>query len=142
MRALILLATLLYSHPGQARSLWLASLDHLSLDIHRFSSNREPMTPDIVPSNYKGALQLNWNVGLFGNSVKWDNAINAAGTRSKFTTVYWEYMFRVPTRWGIEPFLYHKSQHTMDVEQPTLWGDDKPTKYPVKDSIGVRITFF
>lgn len=117
------------------------TLDHLSLDVHRFSANREPMTPDIDPSQYKGAVQLNWNVGLLGDYVKWDNQVYASGTYSKFMTVSWEYMLRIPTKWGIEPFIAHKSQHTLDQEQPLIAERGKAEKFPVRDSVGLRFCF-
>lgn len=127
---------------GTAQAWTATSLDHLSLDIHRFSANREPMTPEIEPSSYKGAVQLNWNVGLLNDYVKWDNKVYASGTYAKFTTVSWEYMLRIPTRFGIEPFISHKSQHTLDQEQPLVVGKQKTEKFPVRDAVGLRFVFF
>ncbi len=117
-------------------------LDHLSLDVSRFSCLREPMTPEIECNQYKGSVRLNWNVSLLGDYVKWRNDITGQGTYSKFTTYEWHYMVSIPTRFGIEPFIEHRSRHTLDQPQPTYEGQTKPTKFPIADSYGVRFTFY
>jgi hypothetical protein len=134
-----LLLLLFYSPPGHSQVL---SLDHLSLDVARYSGNREPQTPDIPIHGYKGYVQLNWDVGLLGDYVKWENKVKTAGTYSQFETVSWEYQLSIPTRWGIEPFLYHKSQHRMDDRQPVVLDRTKPERFPVSDAVGIRFTFF
>lgn len=122
---------------------WSAtSLDHLSLDVAKFSCNRNPMTPDIPCEDYKGRVQLNFKVGLLNDLLKWDNKVHGEGTDAKFTTMGWEYYLSIPTPWGIEPFVHHHSQHTLDGYGPTVNGNPKPEKFPVEDSIGIRFCFY
>lgn len=142
MNKLVLLLALLYSFPGQAFELRPASLDHLSLDVAKFGCNREVMTPDIPCDQYRGRVRLNWDVGLFNDLIKWRNEIHTEGTREKLTTVGWHYMLALPLFGGLEAFVEHHSRHVMDAQQPTMLGDTRPERYPVEDSIGLRITIF
>lgn len=139
---LLLVSAIVWGFCSMVANAQVVSLDHMSLDVGRYSGNREPMTPEIPIDGYKGYLQLNWNVSLLKDAIKWENKVKTAGTYSKFQTVYWEYQLSIPTRWGIEPFIYHKSQHTMDSEQPLIQGKSVKEKFPVQDAIGIRFTFF
>jgi hypothetical protein len=140
MKYVFLLATLLGS--DFAYGWQFATADRISLDVSRFSCNRDPMTPDIPCGEYKGRARLNFNLGLFNDLVKWENSLHGEGTQAKFTTVGWHYVLSIPTPWGIEPFMEHHSRHTMDTGQPTIAGRDRPERFPVEDSVGIRITFF
>jgi len=114
----------------------LTSLDHLSLDVSRFSCNRELMTPEIPCDQYFGRVQLNWDVGLLGDLIKWRNEVHSEGTRSKFMTVGWKYTLAIPIPGGLELFMQHHSRHTMDQDQPG------GVPYPVEDSAGIRFIWF
>ena len=135
-----LLFALLLSSP--AYSWEFATTDHLSLDVAKFGCNREPMTPQVECNDYKGRVRLNFNLGLFNDLVKWKNELHGEGTDAKFETLGWHYIVSVPTPWGIEPFIEHHSRHTLDVGQPTIAGRDRAERFPVEDSIGIKITFF
>lgn len=139
MKYLMFLALFL---SGSAHAWTATSLDHLSLDVARYSCLREPMTPDIACNQYKGMVRLNWNVGLLNDLVKWNNEIIGQGTYGKFTTYEWHYMVIIPTPWNVSPFLEHRSRHTLDQGQPTIAGRDKPERFPVADSYGVKVCFF
>lgn len=137
-----LLTILILSSSAKAFEFRPTSLDHLSLDLERYSCRREPMTPQIPCEDYKGQVQLNFKVGLFNDFLKWSNRLHGEGTDAKFTTLGWEYYLSIPTPWNIEPFLHHHSQHTFDMDQPTINGRPKPEKFPVSDGVGIRFTFF
>lgn len=119
-----------------------ATTDHLSLDVAKFGCNRDPMTPQIECTNYRGRVRLNFNLGLLNDLVKWKNELHGEGTHEKFETLGWHYTLSVPTPWGVEPFMEHHSRHTLDGGQPTIEGRLKAERFPVEDSIGIRITFF
>lgn len=134
------LLVVLYTCPARA---WeLGTLDHLSIDAAKFGCNREPMTPDIPCKDYKGRVRLNFNLGLFDDLVKWKNDFHGEGTDAKFETLGWHYVLSIPTPWGIEPFVEHHSRHTMDTGQPTIQGRPQPERFPVEDSIGLRVIFY
>ncbi len=100
-----LLILLFVSSSAKAFEFRPTSLDHLSLDVAKFSCNRSAMTPQIDCEDYRGRVQLNWKVGLLNDLLKWDNKVHGEGTDQKFTTMGWEYYLSIPTPWGIEPFI-------------------------------------
>lgn len=138
----LLIFFLLYATSASAWEFQPATLDHLSLDVARYSCNREPMTPEIACDQYKGMTRLNWNVGLLNDVVKWRNEITGTGTYAKFETYEWHYMVTIPLPGGLEPFIEHRSRHTLDQTQPTLQGQTQSERFPVADSYGLRITFY
>jgi hypothetical protein len=142
MKHILLLLVLVWGCPAIAREFRPASLDKLTLDVHRYTCHREAMTPDIPCTQYHGGLKLNWDVGLLNDWLKWENTIHANGTYSAFATVGWEYKLSIPNRWGVEPFIHHHSQHVMDREQPVLAGQTRPVKFQVSDSYGLRVIFY
>lgn len=139
MKSLMLFLLLVTSN---AQAWTVGSLDHLSLDVAKFGCNREPMTPQIECNDYKGRVRLNFDLALFNDFVKWENDLHGEGTDAKFETLGWHYRVSIPTPWGIEPFIEHHSRHTLDGGQPTILGKTKAERFPVEDSIGVRIVFF
>ena len=118
----------------------VATLDRFSLQINKFLANREPMTPEIDIKGYRGSLNLEWNVGLLNDVLKWRNNVVAAGTESQFKTVYWQYELALPLYNYVELTYNHKSQHRLDSEQPIY--NDKKQNFPVMDSYGIRLIFF
>lgn len=142
MKKLIMLALLLVTSNAQAWEFHPASLDHLSLDAAKFGCNRNAMTPEIPCDQYRGRVRLNFNLGLLNDLIKWRNEVHTEGTKEKLVTVGWRYQIAIPLPGNIEIFADHHSQHVMDQEQPTISGRDKPERYQVEDSYGLRIIFF
>lgn len=120
----------------------LGTLDELSVDIARFGFNREPMTPDIGPKDYRGRVRVNFDLGLCDDLIKWANEVHTEGTDAKVETVGWRYTVSVPTPWGIHPYYEHHSRHVMDAAQPIIQGRTKSEKFAVEDSYGIRIVFY
>lgn len=134
---ILFLATPAYSwefHP--------AVLNEMSLDLSKFSCNREPMTPDIPCGDYKGRVAVHFNIGLLNDLLEWKNYVHTEGTDSKFMTVGWQYELALPLPRGVELYIAHHSRHTMDQTQPTIEGRPKAEKFPVEDSIGIRFTLY
>ncbi len=140
MKSLFMFFVLLLTNPAYGWT--LGTLDHLSVDVAKFSFNREPMTPDIGPKDYRGRVRVNFDLGLAGDLLKWKNQVHTEGTDAKVETVGWHYTLSIPTPWGIEPYYEHHSRHVMDAEQPIIEGRPKPEKFAVEDSYGLRIIFF
>lgn len=118
------------------------SLEHLSLDVAKFTCNRDPMTPDIPCKDYRGRVRLNFNLGLLNDLIKWENHLHGEGTDAKFETLGWNYIVSIPTPWNITPFYDHHSRHRLDSGQPTAYGKEKPERFPVEDSYGLKFTFY
>jgi hypothetical protein len=142
MKHILLLLVLVWGYPAIAWEFRPASLDKLSLDASRFGCNRDPMTPGIPCTDYKGRIQLNWDVGLLNDILKWENQIHTEGTDAKLMAVGWQYRLVLPMPGGLELFMSHHSRHTMDHAQPTIAGRDKPERYPVEDAVGLRVIFY
>lgn len=142
MKHIFLPLALVWGYPAIAWEFRPASLDKLSLDVAQFGCNRDPMTPDIPCTDYKGRIQLNWDVGLLNDILKWENQIHTEGTDAKLMTVGWQYRLALPLPGGLELFMAHHSRHTMDHSQPTIAGRDRPERYPVEDSVGLRVIFY
>jgi len=99
------------------------------------------MTPDIHSKEYKGRVQLLWDVGFLNDHLIWENRIHTEGTEAKLQTVGWEFAIRAPLTGYFDVVYSHHSQHTMDRLQPTLKGERKPEQYPLQDWAGIRINF-
>lgn len=120
-------------------------LERFSLQVAKFTCNRDLLTPSLECTDYKGRVATNFDLELFKHAF-WRNEIHGEGTHAAFTTVGWHWEFGFKLSPQVEIFHEHHSRHIMDRNLPTYWNERtqtlKETKFPVEDSYGVRIIFY
>jgi hypothetical protein len=138
-----LILALYYASPLEGAEL-RPQLDQLSIKLARFSCNREPQTPDLACTEYKGRVAVEFDLRAL-HYLTWKNQVHGEGTKAKFETMGWHYELGLDLDW-LQIFWEHHSRHTMDKEQAYYWDIKQETwkqfKYPVEDSYGVRIIFY
>lgn len=143
-RVLIFLLVIL-SQPARSQEGPYLTLDRFSMQLTKFSCNRELQTPDIRCADYKGRVAVNFDLELFRYGF-WRNYVHGEGTNAAFTTVGWQYEFGFKIGSQFEFFHKHHSRHVLDREQPKIWDENlnMPVdgRFPVEDSYGIRIIFY
>lgn len=139
-----LLFMLLLTSSAHAKDYYLG-LDKFSISINKFTGNRTPELPQIDINDWAYRVETDFDVTIL-NFLFWRNNIHGEATESKFQTMGWQYEMGFSVKNAFEIFWKHHSRHTLDIENPT-WVNTKTnetfkTKFPVEDSIVVRLIFF
>lgn len=119
-------------------------IKHFSLDIGKFTGNKELLIPEIPGNQWNYRIATNFDLEFF-KYVFWKNRVHSEAAYAKFYAVGWKYDLGVKLGEQIELFWHHHSRHTMDVELPYYYNriDNilEQADYPVEDSIVLRLIF-
>lgn len=119
-------------------------LKHFSLDIGKFTGNKEPMIPEIEGPMWSYRIATNFDLEFF-KYIFWRNQVHGEAAYAKFYSVGWEYDLGFKLGKQIEIFWHHHSRHTMDIDLPIYYnritGELDQLDYPVEDSIVLRLIF-
>ncbi len=141
----ITLAILLSASAAQAREINVLDLDSSSVEVSKFTCNREPMTPELECKDYVGRAAFNLDFRIL-EFAYWNNHIHTESVESKVKTVGWKYELGIHIAPQFDVFFSHHSRHVMESEQ-YIYQDrnDKElyrVRYPLEDAFGFRLKFF
>jgi hypothetical protein len=141
---LTLLVSVLTFEKAEAKNYYLG-LDEFSISINKFTGNRTPELPQIGIKDWAYRVETDFDVTIL-NTIFWRNNIHGEATESKFQTMGWQYEMGFSIKDAFEIFWKHHSRHTLDIENPT-WVNTETnevfkTKFPVEDSVVVRLIFY
>lgn len=119
-------------------------LKHFSLDIGKFTGNKELMIPEIPGNQWSYRIATNFDLEFF-KYIFWRNQVHGEAAYAKFYSVGWEYDLGFKIGKQIEIFWHHHSRHTMDINLPYYYNRIDDTfdqiDYPVEDSVVLRLIF-
>ncbi len=107
----------------------------------RFGVNRDPLTPDIDQSRYTGRVAADFQLRILEVGY-WQNRVHTEGTGAQLQTVGWHWELGIRLSDQVAIYHEHHSRHRMDSVGIDANGDNRPDKFPVEDSYGIRLRFY
>lgn len=117
-------------------------LKHFSLDVMKFTGNKELMIPEIPGSQWSYRIATNFDMQILRYGF-WRNRVHGEAAYAKFYSVGWEYDMGIKLGRQVEIYWHHHSRHTMDIDLPFYYDRMQnrfnQIDYPVEDSVGIRL---
>lgn len=143
MRALVLLATLMFTTQAYAQTVKskhsgyrLLSLEYHDITYNKFTANRDPYVPD--RDDWRDRASTNFRIAIL-HTLYWDNYVHTESVKTgTVKTVGWHWVAGLRLNKYMDIFQEHHSRHVMEEDRPTKNGKQV---FPVEDSYGIKFKF-
>jgi len=107
----------------------LADVQYLNLEAKRIPFQRDYYYPGMTEWGHEISLNMKTSIG----KVWLESDITGQSRHSRFRNIWWDYTLGITTTDWLDIVWDHRSQHSLDMQNDS--------KYPVRDSYGIRIYF-